>query len=56
MKIDIIKMIEEKIEKKIKEHKAIWTGHLNQNIITKRTMLEGEIKALKELRKDLNMN
>lgn len=54
-KNDIIKMIEEKIEKKIKEHKAIWTGHLNQNIITKRTMLEGEIKALKELRKELNM-
>lgn len=53
-KNDIIKIIEDRIERKIKVYRESWTGHLNQNIITKRQMMEAEINGLKELLKEIN--
>lgn len=53
-KNDIIKIIEDRIERKIKVYRESWTGHLNQNIITKRQMMESEINGLKELLKEIN--
>lgn len=53
-KNEIIKIIEDRIERKIKVYRESWTGHLNQNIITKRQMMEAEIDGLKELLKEIN--
>ena len=53
-KNDVIKIVENRIERKIKEYRESWTGHLNQNIITKRQMMEAEINGLKELLKEIN--
>ena len=53
-KNDVIKIIENRIERKIKVYRVSWTGHLNQNIITKRQMMEAEINGLKELLKEIN--
>ena len=53
-KNDIIKIIEDRIERKIKVYRESWTGRLNQNIITKRQMMEAEINGLKELLKEIN--
>lgn len=53
-KNDVIKVIENRIERKIKVYRESWTGHLNQNIITKRQMMEAEINGLKELLKEIN--
>ena len=53
-KKDIIKIIEDRIERKIKVYREYWADHLNQNIITKRQMMEAEINGLKELLKEIN--
>ena len=53
-KNDIIKIIEDRIDRKIKEYRDSWTGHLNQNIITKRQIMEAEINGLKELLKEID--
>lgn len=52
---DIIILIENKIKRKIKEYRESWNGFFNQNVITKRTLMEGEIRALKDLRNELKM-
>lgn len=52
---EFIELIEKKIREKVKNYRESWNGIFNQNVITKRALMEGEIKALKDLRNELKM-
>lgn len=52
---EFIELIEKKIKEKVKNYRESWNGIFNQNVITKRALMEGEIKALKDLRNELKM-